>query len=73
MGSPCRRPKETISPIPSSKPDNEDIPSNETPSAGTVLEDGENNMSYKVLVQGKAVAFYLVNNKKHQKLLFQLQ
>lgn len=39
-----------------------------SPSAGTVLEDSKNKVSYKVTAQGKAVAFYKVNDKKEAKI-----
>lgn len=33
------------------------------------MEDGENNIFYKVLTQGETVAFYQENNKKATKII----
>ncbi len=37
------------------------------PLKGTVLQDNKNQVSYKVITQGKTVAFYRINNKKATK------
>lgn len=55
---PITEPDATIKPKPTDKP-----------TTGITLEDSVNNVSYKVLAQGKTVAFYKVNNKKATKVV----
>lgn len=40
-----------------------------SPSKGTILEDNDFKVSYKILIQSETVAFYQVNNKKATKIV----
>lgn len=63
-------PKPTDKPNATENPDSADgINTTNSPLKGTVLKDSKYKMAYKVIEQGKTVAFYKVDNKKVTKVI----
>ncbi|MDE6567930.1 MAG: leucine-rich repeat protein [Lachnospiraceae bacterium] len=63
-------PEPTDKPNATENPDSTDgINTTNSPLKGTVLKDKKNKMAYKVIEQGKTVAFYKVDNKKVTKII----